>query len=184
MAKRDQLKELQRAGRRPGMRRVREQDVVAALGNLREKLGGNVGVAAHVLETLMSDVMIEARHVEGRRSTEKVRRQVIPWFKRQGFLDADAAAAMLAWEHGGFSVDASIRITLIDRDVSSYFNSLERFLRYYVSPPFALERLPVIRDRYGRITRVRYVLPRHQAAMRQDSETGYADATKSPPQRV
>jgi hypothetical protein len=40
--------------------------------------------------------------------------------KRQGFLDAHAAA-MLAWENSGFSIDASVRITLLDRDVLSYF---------------------------------------------------------------
>jgi hypothetical protein len=37
------------------------------------------------------------------------------------FLDADAAAAMLRWENSGFSVDASVRITLINRDVPSYY---------------------------------------------------------------
>jgi hypothetical protein len=56
--------------------------------------------------------------------TERVRRRVIGWFKRQGFLDAHAAADMLAWDHGGFSIDASVRITLLDRDVPSYFQSL------------------------------------------------------------
>jgi hypothetical protein len=71
---------------------------------------------------------------------------------------------MLAWENSGFSVDASVRITLIDRDVPSYFQSLEHLLRYCARPPFALERLSVIRGPDGRITRVRYVLPRHKAA--------------------
>ena len=47
----------------------------------------------------------------------------------QRLLDADAAADMLARENSGFSVDASVRITLIDRDVPSYFKSLERLLR-------------------------------------------------------
>jgi hypothetical protein len=37
----------------------------------------------------------------------------------QRLLDADAAAAMVARENSGFSVDASVRITLIDRDVPS-----------------------------------------------------------------
>ena len=50
--------------------------------------------------------------------TEKVRRRVIHWFTRLGFLDADAAADMLAWKKSGFSVDASVRITLNDRDAS------------------------------------------------------------------
>jgi len=96
--------------------------------------------------------------------TERVRRRVIRWFRRNGLLDANAAADMLAWENSGFSVDASVRITLLDRDVPSYFRSLEHLLRYCARPPFALERLSVIRDADGRITRVRYVLPRHKAA--------------------
>ena len=92
--------------------------------------------------------------------TDRVRRRVIGWFRRQGFLDAHAAADMLAWENSGFSIDASVRITLLDRDVPSYFQSLEHLLRYCARPPFALERLSVIRDADGRIARIRYVLPR------------------------
>ena len=96
--------------------------------------------------------------------TEKVRRRVVRWFRMQRLLDADVAADMLRWENSGFSVDASVRITLIDRDVPSYFQSLEHLLRYCARPPFALERLSVIRGEDGRIARVRYVLPRHKAA--------------------
>jgi hypothetical protein len=96
--------------------------------------------------------------------TEKVRRRVVRWFRMQRLLDADAAVDMLAWENSGFSVDASVRITLIDRDVPSYFQSLEHLLRYCARPPFALERLSLIRAEDGRIARVRYVLPRHKAA--------------------
>jgi hypothetical protein len=96
--------------------------------------------------------------------TERVRRRVIRWFRRSRLLDAAAAADMLAWENSGFSVDASVRITLIDRDVPSYFQSLEHLLRYCARPPFALERLSVIRGPDGPITQVRYVLPRHKAA--------------------
>ena len=84
----------------------------------------------------------------------------------QRLLDADAAADMIARENSGFSVEASVRITLIDRDVPSYFQSLEHLLRYCAGPPFALERLSVIRGEDGRISRVRYVLPRHKAANR------------------
>ena len=62
--------------------------------------------------------------------TERVRRRVIRWFRMQRLLDSAAAADMLAWENSGFSVDASVRITLIDRDVPSYFRSLEHLLRY------------------------------------------------------
>jgi hypothetical protein len=96
--------------------------------------------------------------------TERVRRRVIHWFRLVRVLDAAAAADMLAWENSGFSVDASVRITLIDRDVPSYFRSLEHLLRYCARPPFALERLSVIRGPDGRIAKVRYVLPRHKAA--------------------
>jgi hypothetical protein len=96
--------------------------------------------------------------------TERVRRRVIRWFRLAGLLDAAAAADMLGWENSGFSVDASVRITLLDRDVPSYFKSLERLLRYCARPPFALEWLSVICGEDGRITHVRYVLPRHKAA--------------------
>ena len=44
------------------------------------------------------------------------------------------------------------------------FQSLEHLLRYCVRPPFALERLSVIRGEDGRINRIRYLLPRHKAA--------------------
>ncbi len=96
--------------------------------------------------------------------TARVRRRVIRWFRLARLLDAAAAADMLAWENSGFSVDASVRITLIDRDVPSYFQSLEHLLRYCARPPFALKRLSVIRGPDGRIARIRSVLPRHKAA--------------------
>jgi hypothetical protein len=96
--------------------------------------------------------------------TERVRRRVIRWFRLARLLDAAAAADMLVWVNSGFSVDASVRIALLDRDVRSSFQSLEHRLRYCARPPFALDRLSVIRGPNGRITRVRYVLPRHKAA--------------------
>jgi hypothetical protein len=58
----------------------------------------------------------------------------------QRLLDAAAAADMLAWENSGFSIDASVRITLIDRDVPSYFRSLEHVLRYCARRHFARDR--------------------------------------------
>jgi hypothetical protein len=96
--------------------------------------------------------------------TERVHRRVIRWFRMQRLLDAAAAADMLAWENSGFSVDASVRIMLIDRDVPSYFRSLEHLLRSSARPPFALERLSVSRGADGQIARIRYVLPRHKVA--------------------
>jgi hypothetical protein len=89
-----------------------------------------------------------------------VRRRVIRWFRLTRLLDTAAAADMLTWENSGFSVDASVRITLIDRDVPSYFQSLEHLLRSSARPPFALERLFVSRGADGQIARIRYVLPR------------------------
>jgi hypothetical protein len=53
--------------------------------------------------------------------TERVRRRVIRWFRLARLLDAAAAADILAWENSGVSVDVSVRITLFDRDVPSYF---------------------------------------------------------------
>jgi hypothetical protein len=96
--------------------------------------------------------------------TERVRWRMIRWFRLAHLLDASAAADMFAWENSGFSIDASVRIVMIDRDVPSYFQSLEHLLRYCARPPFALERLSVPRDGSGRATKVRYVLPRHKAA--------------------
>jgi hypothetical protein len=46
-----------------------------------------------------------------------------------------AAADMLTWENSGFSVDASVRIALIDCDVPSYFRSVEHLLQYCARPP-------------------------------------------------
>jgi hypothetical protein len=92
------------------------------------------------------------------------RATVIWWFRMQRLRDAAAAADMLDLENSGFSADASARITLIDRDVPSYFRSLEHLLRYCARPPFGLERLSVLCGPDGRIARIRYVLPRHKAA--------------------
>ena len=94
--------------------------------------------------------------------TERVRRRLIRWFRRQGILDAEAATAMLAWEHSGFSIDASVRISLDDRDVPSFYKSLEHLVRYCARPAFAIERLAVIDGRQGKPDRVRYALPRHK----------------------
>ena len=78
----------------------------------------------------------------------------------QRLLDADAAADMLARENSGFSVDASVRITLFRLQLRVYCQPLEHLLRYCARPPFALERLSVMRGEDGRIACVRYVLPR------------------------
>lgn len=53
--------------------------------------------------------------------TERVRRRVVGWFRMQQLFDADAAADMLAWENSVFSVDESVRITLMNPDVRAIF---------------------------------------------------------------
>ena len=96
--------------------------------------------------------------------TQRVRRRLVRWFCRKGFLSHEAAADMLAWQHSGFSVDASVRISPSDRDVPAYFRSLEHLLRYCARPAFALERLSVVPGADDRPERVRYALPRHKRA--------------------
>jgi site-specific DNA recombinase len=76
-AKRERLKELQRAGRRPKVKSVREQDVVAELSRLRDLLQGDVGVAAQVLKALVGDVVIEAGQIEGQEKPQMVARFTI-----------------------------------------------------------------------------------------------------------
>jgi hypothetical protein len=61
-------------------------------------------------------------------------------------------------------ITAADLATLTERDVPSYCSSLEHLLRSCARPPFALERLSVIRGSKGRVTRVQYTLPRAKAA--------------------
>jgi len=51
----------------------------------------------------------------------------------RGLLEPDDSRDMLAWGHGGFSLDASVCIASHDRP------GLERLLRDCARPPFALE---------------------------------------------
>ena len=92
-AKRERLKELQRAGRRPQVKSVRETNVVAALTRLRELLQGDVGVAAQVLKALVGDVVIEARKVEGKATPELVARFTINAIPALAVLDRRGAGA-------------------------------------------------------------------------------------------
>jgi hypothetical protein len=89
--------------------------------------------------------------------TERVRRRLVRWFRRRRFIDTDAASDMLAWENSGFSIDASVRIPLADRDVPGYFRSLEHLVRYRARPAFASSGLPCSRsvtaDQSGSATR-------------------------------
>ena len=94
--------------------------------------------------------------------TQRVRLRLVRWFHRKGFLSREAAAHMLIWQHSGFSVDESVRISLADRDVPGYFQSLEHLLRYCARPAFALNRLSVVSGTGNSPERVRYILSRHK----------------------
>jgi hypothetical protein len=58
----------------------------------------------------------------------------------------------------------SVRITLIDRDVPSYFRSLEHLLRSCARPPFALEQHFVSVSRPSRSVREHQFRPRRIVA--------------------
>jgi len=90
-AKRERLKELQRASRRPKVKSVREQDVVAALGKLRDLLQADVGVAAQVLKALVGDVVIETRQIEGQEKSQMVARFTINAVPALAVLDRGGA---------------------------------------------------------------------------------------------
>jgi hypothetical protein len=94
--------------------------------------------------------------------TQRVRLRLVRWFRRKGFLSREATADMLTWQHSGVSVDASVRLTLADRDVPGYFQSLEHLLRYCARPAFAIQRLSVVPGTRDRPERVRYTLTRHK----------------------
>jgi site-specific DNA recombinase len=98
-AKREQLKELQRAGRRPKVKSVKEKDVVAALTQLRDLLQSDVGVAAQVLKALVGDVVIEKRKVEGHAERQMVARFSINAVPALAVLDRGRAA-----DHDGTNV--------------------------------------------------------------------------------
>jgi hypothetical protein len=79
-----------------------------------------------------------------------VRRRLILWYKRLGFLAAD----FCAWNPSGFSIDARARISLDDRDVPSLSRTFESLVRYCARPAFAIKRLTVIDGPHGKPDRV------------------------------
>jgi hypothetical protein len=81
---------------------------------------------------------------------------------RRSQSSREAVADMLAWQHSGFSVDASVRISLADRDVPGYLRRLEHLLRYCARLAVALQRLSVVSNSGDSLERDRYTLPRHQ----------------------
>ena len=76
-AKREELATIRQRNQGPRVGRVKRQEVVAALGNLRELLQGDVAVAAEVLAALVGDVVIESQRVEGAAKPRMVARFTI-----------------------------------------------------------------------------------------------------------
>ena len=93
-AKRERLKELQRAGRRPKVKSVREQDVVALLSHLRDLLQGDVAMAAQVLKALVGDVVIQKQHVDGYENPQMVARFTINAVAAMAVLGRPTATAV------------------------------------------------------------------------------------------
>jgi hypothetical protein len=91
-AKRQRLKELQQAGRRPNVMSVKEKDV-AALTQLRDLLQGDVGAAAQVLKALVGDVVITTQQVEGQEKPQMVARFTINAVPALAEFDRGRAAA-------------------------------------------------------------------------------------------
>jgi hypothetical protein len=68
--------------------------------------------------------------------TRTLQRRILRYFLRHDILERHVTDDMLTWQGtGGFSVDASVRVDGTDR------SGLERLVRYFARPPFALERL-------------------------------------------
>jgi len=68
--------------------------------------------------------------------TEKLRRRILRYMVRRDLIDEQVALDMAGWDHhGGFSLDASVRVDKGDR------MALERLARYCARPPFAEGRL-------------------------------------------
>jgi hypothetical protein len=80
------------------------------------------------------------RRTRSRPWTKQIRRRVVRWFAHRRLLDSDDARDMLTWEHGGFSLDASVCIAGSDRP------GLERLLRYCARSPFALARIEQVNE--------------------------------------
>jgi hypothetical protein len=67
---------------------------------------------------------------------QKVRRRVLRYLGRHGYLDSDTVKDMLGWDHaGGFSLDAARRLEEGER------YALEDLARYCAKPTLSLERL-------------------------------------------
>jgi len=70
------------------------------------------------------------------RLTDTLRRRILRYMVRRDLIDDHVALDMAGWDHhGGFSLDAAVRVEAWDR------MALERLARYCARPPFAEGRL-------------------------------------------
>lgn len=75
-----------------------------------------VGIAVGAAATFIPDRPITPADLEALQRS--VRRRLILWHRRVG-LDDEAVDDMLAWARSGFSIDASVQISLDDHDAPS-----------------------------------------------------------------
>jgi len=87
--------------------------------------------------------------------TENLRRAVLKRFARQGLIPEAAAQDMLSWPHGGFSLNAQVRIEAQDRA------GLERLLSYCLRPAVSLKRLGYLPEK----GLVRYWVPKDRITL-------------------
>ena len=67
---------------------------------------------------------VDLTEADVQRVQAQVRRRVLAWLGRHGYLDAETVAKMLTWRHtGGFSLDATVCLAAWDRQ------GLERLAR-------------------------------------------------------
>ena len=94
------------------------------------------GVTFHTARLLSVEDLVKV--------TQLVQRRLVRWSCRKGFLSHEAASDMLTWQHSGFSIDASVRILLADRDMPEHYRSMEHLLRYCARPAFAEQTVKIV----------------------------------------
>ena len=75
------------------------------------------------------------------RLRDVLRRKILRRMAKLKALPEESVAEMLARPHGGFSLDASVRVEALDR------RGLERLLRYVLRPAVSLKRLSYLPER-------------------------------------
>jgi len=114
-----------------------------------QRFGGSLNAHPHVHALILDGVFSEGENGEAKffeatelglevveKTGQQIRERVLRYLKKKGLLEPHEAEDMLSWEHGGgFSLDASVKISDWDRD------GLEKLARYCSRPSFAEQRL-------------------------------------------